>query len=191
MEVDGDCAFSYSIHCTSDKVEVEEIVEGEPGNSTESPTAKPAESESPSPAEADESSKERAASDEPEILTAENCPDLAAILATRNESDPAIGSFAARYKGRTIEFDGCITYWSHHGSYKTRFDFMLGAGDYDPNTQLGPNFKFDDVARHNLDLPPNVDGLNVGDNVRVRAEVGKYDANTTLFLLKPIAVAPR
>ena len=191
VEVDGDCAFSYTVHCTSDKVKVKELDGEEPGSSTESQTAEPAEPEPSSSVDANESSKEPAASDEPEILTAENCPELAAVLATRNESDPAIGSFAAKYKGRTIEFDGCITYWSHHGSYKTRFDFMLGAGDYDPNTQLGPNFKFDDVNRSNLGLPSDVDGLSVGDNVRVRAEVGEYNAGTTLFLLKPIAVTPR
>lgn len=68
---------------------------------------------------------------------------------------------------------------------------MLGAGNYDPNTQLGPNFKFDDVNRSNLGLPSSVEGLSVGDNVRVKAEVGKYSADTTLFLLKPITVTPR
>ena len=191
VDVDSDCAFSYTIHCTSDEVKVKELDEEDSGNSTESQTAEPANPEPSSSDDASKYTKEPTASDEPDVLTAENCPELATVLAAHNESDPAIGSFAAKYQGRTIEFDGCITYWSYHESYKTRFDFMLGAGNYDPNTQLGPNFKFDDVNRSNLGLPSSVEGLSVGDNVRVKAEVGKYSADTTLFLLKPITVTPR
>lgn len=191
VDVDGDCAFSYTIHCTSDEVKIKELDGEDSGGSTESQAAEPATPEPSSSVDASKPSEEPAVSDEPDVLTADNCPELAAILATHNESDPAIGSFAAKYNGRTIEFDGCITYWSHHESYKTRFDFLLGAGNYDPDTQLGPNFKFDNVNRFDLGLPSSADGLNIGDNVRVRAEVGKYNADTTLFLLKPITVTPR
>lgn len=193
VEVNSDSEFSYSIHCTSSKVKIEELDTEKSDSSADDQTEEAAFSESSSSSSTNESesSEELVTSKDPEILTAENCPELAAILSTHNESDPAIGPFAAKYKGKIIEFDGCIMYWSNHGSYKTRFDFMLGSGDYNPDAQLGPNFKFDDVNRYDLGLPSSVDGLSVGDNVRIRAEVGQYSADTTLFLLKPISVTPR
>ncbi|VEH00443.1 Uncharacterised protein [Slackia heliotrinireducens] len=153
-------------------------VEEEPEAVEEEPVEEPAPAEESAP-------------EEDAVLTVDNCPELAAILATHNEGDPAIAEFAEEHKGDTIEFDGCITYWTNHGSYKTRFDFMLGAGEYDPDRQQGPLFKFDNVNRFDLNLPDDVDGLSIGDSVRVTAVVGSYSPDTFILLLDPVSVTLR
>src|SRR4051812_41161594 len=65
-----------------------------------------------------------------EILTAENNAEFAALLALKDPAAPSVGEFAAKYRGRTIEFDGAITAMGHHGDYKTRYDILVGAGDF-------------------------------------------------------------
>lgn len=41
-----------------------------------------------------------------EILTVENCEDLANMFSITNNVDPAFKEFSETYHGRTIEFDG-------------------------------------------------------------------------------------
>lgn len=122
-------------------------------------------------------------------LTVENCPELAAMLSNKAEIDSSYSVFAAQYKGRTIEFDGRIDYCTNHGSYNTRFDYLVSAGDYDPDHQIGPTFKFEDVAYY--DLHTDLDTVSVGLNVHIVAEVKSFDSNTGLFYLDPISVTGR
>lgn len=131
--------------------------------------------------------------EELEILTIENNSELQAILLTKNESDPIINEFATKYAGRTIEFDGNITSMFNHGNYDTRYDILIGAGDYDENSQKGPNFKFENVNYYDLGLSDmNVESmLNIGQNIHVIAKVGSYNGNNTIFSLKPISVTIR
>ncbi|MDO4479032.1 MAG: DUF4839 domain-containing protein [Lachnospiraceae bacterium] len=124
-----------------------------------------------------------------ENLTVDNCPDLAAMLSNKADMDPSYASFASKYKGRNIEFDGRIDYCARHGNYKTRFDYLVSAGDYDPDHQTGPSFKFDDVSYS--DLHTDIDTVSVGLNVRIVAEVVKYDSNAGLFYLKPVSISAR
>ncbi|MCC3359555.1 DUF4839 domain-containing protein [Bacillus sp. REN16] len=128
-----------------------------------------------------------------EILTIDNCKELAEILSTKNESDPLIKEFAQKYAGRTIEFDGNTAYVSNHGKYKTRFDYLIYAGDYSETTFSGPNFQFEDVNYSDLNLTgDNVpDTFGAGLNIRITATVEEYDENTGLFQLEPVSIKMR
>lgn len=128
--------------------------------------------------------------DEPEPnLTVENCPELAAILSNKAEIDDSYSAFATKYKGRIIEFDGRIDYCTKHENYNTRFDYLVSAGDYDPDHQIGPSFKFENVAYY--DLNTNLDTVSVGLNVHIVAEVVSFDSNSGLFYLDPVSVTGR
>lgn len=121
-------------------------------------------------------------------LTVENSPELAAMLSNNADIDPSYASFARKYKGEIIEFDGRVDYLAKAGNYKTRYDVLLSAGDYDPNHQIGPAFKYSNV---NITQMKTDGDIRVGDNVRVIAEVDKYDENSGLFFLKPVSTKHR
>ena len=123
-------------------------------------------------------------------LTVENCADLAALLALRDPCDPSVADFASKYAGQTIEFDGCVTAMQNHGSFTTRWDVLLGAGDFDPNSMRGPNFRLTDVSYYDMNVSGG-DSVYVGLNVHVVAKVGKYNANTSLFELDIISIEIR
>lgn len=128
--------------------------------------------------------------DEPEPnLTIDNCPELAEILANKAEIDKSYSSFATKYNGRIIEFDGRIDYCTKHENYNTRFDYLVSAGDYDPDHQIGPTFKFEDV--NYSDLNTDLKTVSVGLNVHIVAEVKSFDSNSGLFYLEPVAVTKR
>ncbi len=128
--------------------------------------------------------------DEPEPnLTVDNCPELAAMLSNKAEIDDSYFAFATKYKGRVIEFDGRIDYCTKHGDFNTRFDYLVSAGDYDPDHQIGPSFKFENVAYY--DLNTDLDTVSVGLNVRIVAEVVSFDSNSGLFYLAPVSVTGR
>ena len=65
----------------------------------------------------------------------------------------------------------------------------MSAGDYDPDHQIGPSFKFEDVNHY--DLNTDLDTVSVGLNVRIVAEVVSFDSNTGLFYLEPVSVTGR
>ncbi len=143
---------------------------------------KPAESETPD-------STTEPTIEPAENLTVENCPDLAAMLSNKAEIDDSYSAFATKYKGRIIEFDGRIDYCTKHGEFSTRFDYLVSAGDYDPDHQIGPSFKFENVNYY--DLNTNLDTVGVGLNVRIVAEVISFDSNSGLFYLEPVSVTGR
>jgi hypothetical protein len=132
------------------------------------------------------------AEDEP--LTVENNADLAALVAITDASVPAVGEFAAKYRGRTIEFDGNIAYMNNHGDYTTRYDILIGAGDYSETSMAGPNFQFEDVnITNDLHLTgSNIpDTIGTGDNLRIVARVVDYNSTQELFFLEPISTEVR
>ena len=124
-----------------------------------------------------------------ENLTVDNCPELAAMLSNKAEIDSSYSDFATKYKGRTIEFDGRIDYCTHYENYDTRFDYLVSAGDYDPDHQIGPSFKFENVSYY--DLHTDMDTVSVGWNVHIIAKVESFDANSGLFYLDPVSVTKR
>ena len=126
-------------------------------------------------------------------LTSENCPDLADLLQLKDPMDPSVSAFAEEYKGKTIEFDGCVWSILNHGDYNTRYDILIGAGDFDPNVAYGPSFQFVDVNTSDMDLDSLFldEVLAVEDNVHVIAKVCEYDEDTGLFELDPVSVEVR
>ncbi|MGY2129373.1 DUF4839 domain-containing protein [Blastococcus sp. SYSU DS0617] len=129
-----------------------------------------------------------------EILTVENNADLAALVVLTDPGAAAVGKFAAEYRGRTIEFDGNIAYMNTHGGYTTRYDLLIGTGDYSETTSPGPNFQFQDVnITNDLHLAgPNIpDTIGIGDNLRVVARVGDYNGTQALLFLEPVRTEVR
>lgn len=122
-----------------------------------------------------------------ETLTAENCPDLAALLAVRDPGDPSVSTFASKYSGQVIEFDGCVNAIQNHGEYTTRWDVLLGAGDFNENSALGPNFHLTDVSFYNMNVSGG-DSVYAGLNVHIVAKVGDYNPNSQLFELDIISM---
>lgn len=124
-----------------------------------------------------------------ENLTIDNCPELAAMLANKADLDPSYAEFAKNHSGQKIEFDGRIDFYANHGKYKTRYDYLVGAGDYDPDHQTGPSFKFNDVNYY--DLNTDLETVKVGQNVHIIAVVESYDSNSGLFFLDPVSITGR
>lgn len=122
-------------------------------------------------------------------LTVDNCSELADMLSNKAEIDQSYSDFASKYKGRTIEFDGRIDYCVHYKDYDTRFDYIVSAGNYDPDHQIGPSFKFENVNYY--DLHTDIDTVSVGKNVHIVAKVEYFDTNSGLFYLDPVAVTKR
>lgn len=147
------------------------------------------------PEESPEPITEPAATTAPEsvVLTAENNPDLAALLAGPQDG-PSVEAFATKYEGQTIEFDGAIAAMNPHDGYTTRYDILISVGDYSETQSFGgPNFQFRDVnVTNDLSLVGNVpDSIGIGDNLHVVARVGAYEPDTTLFLLAPLTTQVR
>jgi hypothetical protein len=128
-----------------------------------------------------------------EILTAKNNKDLANLLAVKNEFDPIISEFAKKYAGNTIEFNGNIAHMMSHENYKTRYDFLIYAGDYSKTPAIGPNFKFEDVNVSDLHLTGSKipENIEVGQNIHIIAKVIKYNEEQELFFLMPISTEIR
>lgn len=193
VEITKNDTIKLKISCSSSGIDAELIsgTEAKDENASE-PTTEPDKTETTSePNKTDSTSKpETSEADSPaENLTIDNCPELAAILSNKAEIDQSYSDFASKYKGRIIEFDGRIDYCTKHGNYNTRFDYLVSAGDYDPNHQIGPTFKFEDVNYY--DLNTNLDTVSVGLNVRIIAEVVSFDSNSGLFYLEPVSVTSR
>ncbi|TFB62022.1 DUF4839 domain-containing protein [Cryobacterium sp. Hz7] len=125
-----------------------------------------------------------------EVLTVENSPDLAAFLALTDNCSAANAEFATKYKDRTIAFDGNISAMQNHGSYKTRYDFLIAPGDYSETTITGPSFQFRDVDPTldlNLTGSNGSDTIGVGDNLQITAQVDSFDSTPCQFILEPVS----
>lgn len=120
--------------------------------------------------------------------TVNSCKDLAKILSMKETLAPEYSDFATKYRGTVIEFDANVAYLNKHGSYNTRYDLLIFAGNYDPNHQIGPNFHFENVSMSDMNAD---DTIRVGDNVRIIAKVVKFDSNSELFYLDPVSVTHR
>lgn len=125
------------------------------------------------------------------VLTSENSPELAALLAGTDYCAPDVAAFAAAHRGQTIAFPGYIGAMGPHGSAKTRYDILINAGDFSETP--GPNFQFRDVNTVNdLHWVGSVpDTVGVGTNLSVTAEVDRYEERSCLFLLEPVTTAVR
>ena len=125
-----------------------------------------------------------------ENITVQNNQEFAQILAG-GDSGQAIESFANKYQGRNIEFDGYTASVLPHDSNKTRFDYLILAGNV--GGTHGPNFHFSDVNYYDLHLTGgNVpSSFTEGLNIHVIAEIESYDSASGLFELKPVSITMR
>lgn len=124
------------------------------------------------------------------VVTIENNAEFAAIVSLGEYCSGDIAAFASTYRGRILEFNGNIGALNNSGSNTTRFDILVGVGDYSATSQPGPAFQFRDVnITSDLGLTgANVpDTLSVGNNIIVTAEVRSYESSSCLFLLDPIS----
>lgn len=195
--VSEDMELRYKISLSSSQIEIEENVEEE--DITEEESSKE-EKKVNQERESEESevTEEVAANGEEEseteeILTVDNCEELAAILSLKDEFDNSIKVFAEKYDGRTIEFDGNVAYVSPHENYNTRFDYLIYGGDYNENSISGPSFQFENVNYSDLHLKgDNVpDTFGIGINIHIVAKIEEYDEKSGLFKLTPVAITMR
>jgi uncharacterized lipoprotein YehR (DUF1307 family) len=128
-----------------------------------------------------------------EILTVENNKELATILSTKDETSPLYKEFAKKYDGRTIEFDGNTAYASPYKDYKTRFDYLIFAGDYRTTNFSGPEFQIKNVNYTDLHLTgDNIpDSFGKGHNIRITATIVGFNEDPRLILLKPVSIKMR
>lgn len=130
---------------------------------------------------------------EPAALTPDSSPEFAAILSLGVHCSPDIATFAAAHSGDTIAFPGYIGAVNGHDAATTRYDILVGAGDYSETSAWGPSFQFRDVNTTNDmhwagDVP---DSVGVGTNLAVTAEVDRYEESSCLLLIEPVSTAVR
>ena len=205
VEVDGHTTFSanskylpevkiiITYHTFPPKKEPVSDPPTKPTEPEKAPASQPEETSQPSSASGEASSQVEPEPD-PEIegsLTIENCPALLAMLAAKGENDPCYAEFAETYRGKTIEFDGCIVSIANHENYKTRYDLLVQGGDFvDPNTaNLGPYFSLRNVA--GTSISSFGDSIRIGSNVHIVAEVVDYNSNNFWFTLSPKEIVER
>ena len=196
FNVSEDMELRYKISLSSSQIEIGENVEEEDiteeeSSKEEKEVEKERESEESEVTEEDEANGEEESETE-EILTVDNCEELAAILSLKDEFDTSIKVFAEKYDGRIIEFDGNVAYVSPHENYDTRFDYLIYVGDYNEDF-LGPSFQFENVNYYDLHLKgDNVpDTFGIGINIHIVAEIEEYDEKSGLFKLTPVAITMR
>lgn len=192
FDVDKEGVFKYTVHCTNDQVEIEEYVENENGETDDQNTNNDTDVSDNSHSTNDDSNNttDDVSSKENVNLTIDNCEDLKTLLIDKKEDYQLYASFAKKYKGKVIEFDGSIDNVMLHGNYDTRYDLLLTAGDFSTTSVRGPSFKFEDVNYYDLDLSFDDINLNklTGKNVHIVAEVEEFNSNNCLFFLDPVSV---
>lgn len=181
FEVDGDISLTYNITCEGNQIKVEPVDQNSQSEDDDSVT----EEEQQSEAEPEEISEDISEDN----LTIDNCPELAQMLENKADYDESYADFASTNYGKNIEFDGRIDYCANYGDYETRYDYLVSAGDYAPDSQRGPSFKFENVNWY--DLNTDLDTVSVGLNVHIVAKVDHYDENSGLFYLIPVSVTGR
>ena len=154
---------------------------------TESPT-EPAEESSEEATEEPPTGATPTAPTDGQPLTVESNADFAAIMQLTDTCSPDIGTFAARYAGATVAFDGAIVAMMPHDGATTRYDILINQGDFSEDVAApGPNFQFRDVNTtfdlHYSGAVP--DSIGVGTNIHVVATVDEFVAQQCLFLLEP------
>lgn len=153
-------------------------------------TSEPGSTPSPAPIETAESP---ASEPEDVVLTPGNSPELAALLGLTDHCSPDIAAFAGTHRGDVIAFPGYIGAMAPHDGATTRYDFLIGSGDFSENSAPGPAFQFRDVNATN-DLHwagATPDSIGVGVNLSITATVEQYEESSCLFVLDPVSTGVR
>ena len=135
-----------------------------------------------------------ATQDEPVVkdpnITIDNNDEFAALMKITDQTDAAtISKFANAYKGKVIEFDGCVAFMMQHGNYKTRFDVCLANGDYEGRV-YGPLFSFEDVNFYEMHVT-GTDTVAEGMLFRIAGEIKGYNAEGGYIILEPVFMKAR
>ncbi|MCT9001036.1 DUF4839 domain-containing protein [Microbacterium memoriense] len=129
----------------------------------------------------------------PAFITSENNPEFAALLALTDYCSPDIAAFASAHAGGTVEFNGHIGAMNSHDGASTRYDFLIGAGDFSEISAPGPSFQYRDVNAtsdlHWTGAQP--DSVGVGSNLHFVATIDHYEESSCLFLLDPVQTSWR
>lgn len=152
----------------------------------------------PTPSEESEPEPTPAEEEAPAVITPETNPEFAALLALGDNCDASVAAFIEQHSGETVSFDGHVASMGNHESYDTRYDILIGVGEYSETTAIGPTFLFQDVNT-TFDLHwtgDNPGTIGVGDRLRITAEiVGEIYPNSNnwncLFYLDPMSTATR
>ena len=182
VSIGGDTTFSTSDAFAADvPVVVSFHTFPKQDNMTADPSASAAEGPSNSPA-----------ASVPNI-TVDNNEEFRALIESPEPDNATVEQFVSKYKGRTIEFDGNVADVAPYKSYKTRFDFLIYAGDYSTTSAHDPNFKFADVAYHDLNLTGNniPDSIGTGQNLHIVAEILEYNSTQAVLFLEPVTTSVR
>lgn len=128
-----------------------------------------------------------------EVITPETNPDFTALLALGDYCDASVAAFAEQHKGQTLAFDASVGAMITHDGASTRYNILLGAGDFSETSAPGPAFQFRDVnTTSDLHFAGDVpDSIGVGANLRVTARVDRYEPSSCLFLLDPVETSFR
>jgi hypothetical protein len=141
-------------------------------------------------ASTDPSGPEATASAGPEnaTVTRENNTEFSALLALTDYCDPSIAAFADKYRDQTVEFDGYVGAINNHEDASTRYDILIGAGNFSETSAPGPAFQFRDVhTTTDLHSSGNVpETIGVGTEMGVAARIGEYEPASCLLLREPI-----
>lgn len=126
--------------------------------------------------------------DKENILTIDNCPELANILTNNHVSNQEYIEFFNKYEDRIIEFDGNVSYIAPFEDYETRYDLLISYGNFDANHQIGPTFKIESVNSFDLGLTAYrlIDQLPIGANIHIKSKLTLFDSDTSIFYLDPI-----
>ena len=183
-EIPKDTQITVSYHTFK-----EESEEKENSSNTQSSSSSSLSSSSSSASSAEKSTAAPSTNSVTTIIP-ENNPEFAAILQT--EDPTAIAAFVQKYQGKTVEFNAYIAYLNTNGSYKTRYDILIYAGDY-PGPDVaspGPSFQFNNIAPTSVFKNFSGDGVGVGQNMHIKAAIKEFTKGE-LLILEPLEVTER
>jgi uncharacterized protein YceK len=84
-----------------------------------------------------------------------------------------------------IEFDAHVLIISPHEKYNTRCELLIASGDFNNGEFNGPYIKTRDIGY--IDLH----GIHEGSNVRIKAEIEKYDKDAGWLKIRIIDIESR
>ncbi|MCX6946366.1 MAG: DUF4839 domain-containing protein [Verrucomicrobia bacterium] len=125
-------------------------------------------------------------------LTIDNNADLAKLLVDTSGDNDMYQAFFDKYKGRTISFDGNVSYMAPHKDYEFTYDVLLAAGNFDENQMVGPPLRVENVVVPFGWKNTNEDEfITTGTNLKIVAELYDYNPLGQTFQVKLVSLTVR
>jgi hypothetical protein len=121
------------------------------------------------------------------VITAENAPGFAALLAVKHHDDPAVENFAADHRGQIIQFDGIVAYTAGTSSQDLT---VFGGDDPRQDAAMGPAFRFPSVTVGDMGFEPadaEPEYIAEWDQFRFTARVVQYHPDYDKLELEPVS----